>query len=228
MKYIEQTNEEMITNIKNGEYTTVFQGLQPLIKKEIGNKYWKYQNFDDILQSAYLGCWNAILKFNINDGRATLGTYCVVAAHRAVATYLTKNNNTIKGPNTSTYTGMTVEQQEGIAKAYNIDDRALFENNGGIEENDIEVYNNIFILKETVIELLNELNLTKPMIKNIPLFIEYYFPATEDEQLTFRDLGKKYNISYQAVNQKIKKMIEKINEDPKVKQKFYNLLTKNY
>lgn len=242
-KYIKQTNEEMVTNIKNGDYKTVLQGLIPLIKREVGAKWYWHQNYDDIMQEAMLGCYNAITKFDIkHDSGANVNSYCIVAAHRRVQTYLNYKNDIIKNPSGETYKKLSEEQKELLPKAHGCDDIKLYQNNGDIEQitfNNDEHTTTMDLLFETLFASKHFSNKLKEG-NRITWYIDYYYRDDEriinkyknhlskEDKVTLDSIGNYYGVTKQFVHNSIVKITKKIQQTPELAQAVKKVLLREY
>jgi RNA polymerase sigma factor (sigma-70 family) len=223
-KALKMTNEEQILTIIDGDYDKVLQSLIPLVVQELGKKYYYRNDYQDVLQVGLMACYNAITKFDAMDGRAQLGTYCIIAAHRAAEGYITRYSKTIRTPCYAITKKMDEEQKQKVVKAISTDDNKFIENNGPTQYDDINVYQ--LSIEDELKHLLSQLPIKNRAKQNIKLIIEYYLDNHGENKL--EDLAQKYGITKQAVHQKIKYIFQKLDEAPKIKEKIYDLLTNNY
>jgi len=210
--YIKLSVEEMLilhNDLNPSNEEKILKGMLPLAY-QLANKYWYHSDIEDLIAIANLGILQGIRTYDSNKSKASIVTYCNICARNAISIYL-KQFDLIRKP--GSYSGMTEEKKEAMAKSVITDDITLY------EKYMKEDCSNYKVLEED--ELYNILiKLGKPIKdKHIKIYSLYYLGG-----LTYEEISNVYGISKQRIGQIINLITEKINNNPIIKDALADLL----
>jgi RNA polymerase sigma factor (sigma-70 family) len=223
------TNEQNIEYINQGNYDAVVNGNLRYAAM-MANKYGKVNNYDDLMQEAIIGLWNAAQNFDTSTNHSFV-VYSSWYIKKQIFEYF-DSNKTIRIPNhikrqISTFNKLSENEYFNIYDHQEDFDKSVFDyfkdpiSTYSIDVPDIthysvrpqeiedkgvnfEDYESEDITKKIINKIVDEL---KPRYKFI---VTHYYGLNDAEELNTNQIAKELGISRQAVHDQLKRIQDKI------------------
>jgi RNA polymerase sigma factor (sigma-70 family) len=223
------TNEQNIQYINEGNYEAVVNGNLRYAAMMV-NQYGKVSNYDDLMQEAIIGLWNAAQNFDTSTNHSFVvysswwikkaifeyfDSIKIIRLPKHITTAIKKFNNLSQGEYFNLY-----NYQDDFGKSefdylkdpistYSIDVPDTTHFNDRVQEIEdkgpiFEDYESEAITKKIINKIVDKL---KPRYKFI---VTHYYGLNDVEQLNTNQIAKELGISRQAVHDQLLRIQEKI------------------